>query len=74
VAPRRRFLLGLILVLGAALRRALHLFRPSFSIDETMLGTTDWSAPEIDSVIGGVRRCRVAFALPAAGADAIRAN
>ena len=35
---RRRFLLGLILVLGAALRLALYLSRPSYSIDETMLG------------------------------------
>jgi hypothetical protein len=38
VVPRRRFLLGLILVLGAALRLALYLSRPSFSIDETMFG------------------------------------
>ena len=38
MVPRRRFLLGLILVLGAALRLALTLSRPSFSIDETMLG------------------------------------
>ncbi len=35
---RPRFLLGLILVLGAALRLALYLTRPSYSIDETMLG------------------------------------
>ena len=38
MVPRRRFLLGLILVLGAALRLALYLSRPSFSIDETMFG------------------------------------
>lgn len=35
MVPRRRFLLGLILVLGAALRLALYLSRPSLSIDET---------------------------------------
>ncbi len=38
VNARPRFLLGLILVLGAALRLALYLSRPSYSIDETMLG------------------------------------
>jgi hypothetical protein len=38
VNARPRFLLGLILVLGAALRLALYLTRPSYSIDETMLG------------------------------------
>lgn len=38
MAPRWRFLLGLILALGAALRIGLYLSRPSLSIDETMLG------------------------------------
>ena len=38
MVPRRRLLLGLILVLGAALRLALYLSRPSLSIDETMIG------------------------------------
>jgi hypothetical protein len=38
VAPRWRFLLALILALGAALRIGFYLSRPSLSIDETMLG------------------------------------
>ncbi len=38
MVPRRRLLLGLILVLGAALRLVLYCSRPSLSIDETMLG------------------------------------
>ena len=37
MVPRRRFLLGLILVLGAAFRLALYFSRPSLSIDETAL-------------------------------------